>query len=100
MYQLILYAVRYSRVHVCMRQRAGGRGYGSALLGRSGTRLMEIIRPIYNIWETVQKNFFTIDYEGLYDEPFIKTPYGRGDCSGPGPHHFPIPYGVKRLIGF
>ena len=45
-----------------------GRGYGSALLGRSGTRLMGIIRPIYNIWETVQKNFFTIDYEDLYDE--------------------------------
>ena len=47
--------------------------YGSALLGRFGTRLMGIIRPIYNIWETVQKIFFTIDDEGLYDEPIVHT---------------------------
>ena len=26
---------------------------------------MGIIHPIYNIWETVQKDFFTIDYEGV-----------------------------------
>ena len=37
---------------------ARARCYGSALLGRSGTRLMGSIRPIYNIWETVQKNVF------------------------------------------
>ena len=22
-------------------------------------------------WASVQKNFFTIDYEGLYDEPYV-----------------------------
>ena len=32
-------------------------------------RLMGSIRPIYNIWETVQKDFFTSDYEGLYGDP-------------------------------
>ena len=26
---------------------------------------MGIIHPIYNIWETVQKDFFTIEYEGV-----------------------------------
>ena len=43
--------------------------YGSALLGRSGIRLMGSIRPIYNGTE----DFFTIDDEGLYDEPIVHT---------------------------
>ena len=27
--------------------------------------------PIYNIWQTIQKDFQTIDDEGLYDEPYV-----------------------------
>ena len=74
-----------------------GRGYGSALLGRSGTRLMGIIRPIYSIWETVQKDFFTIDDEGLYDEPYV---HAVGEIAR-GPPPITFQYRMElRLIGF
>ena len=49
-------------------------GYGSALLGRSGTRLMGIIRPIYNgIYneKRYRRIFLTIDDEGLFVIPIV-----------------------------
>ena len=43
--------------------------YRSLLLYRSSTRLYGDHIPHTSPYLTVQKNFFTIDDEGLYDEP-------------------------------
>ena len=54
----------------------------SLVLGGSGTRLTGSIRPKYNIhvWETVQ---FTIDDEGLYDEPYVHAVVEIARCQAP-----------------
>ena len=70
----------------------------AARTGRSGTQLMGSIRPIYNIWETVQKIFFTIDDEGLYDEPIVHT---VGEIARARPRPITFQYRMdNRLIGF
>ena len=43
--------------------------YGSALLGRSGTRLMGSIRPYITYGKRYRRTFFTTDDEGLYEGP-------------------------------
>ena len=46
---------------------------------------MGSIRPIYmyNIWETVHKDFFTIDDGGLYDEPYVHAVVEIARALGP-----------------
>ena len=67
------------------------------MYSRSGTRLYGDHPPHTFIWETVQKNIFTIDYEGLYDEPYGRST--REIARDPDPITFQCP-DTNRIIGF